>query len=115
MLGVDVTEILIVIAVSLGSVISDSVSGDGLEWEFVGVQWVLWSGKWGCLGEGSFPLTIVLGVNVTQILIVISVSLGSIIGDSVSRNGLEWKLVGVQWVLWSCEWSSLLLGESSFP
>jgi len=106
-LGVYVT-ITVMVTISLGSVISDSISGDGLEWKLIGVEWVLWCGKWGCLSKGSssYPFTIVLGVNVT-ISIMISISLGSIISDSVSRNSLEWELIGVKWVLWGSKWSSL--------
>jgi len=115
MLGVNVT-VSIVVGVSLGSVIRTSCSRDGLEWEFVGVLWVLWGGKWGCLSKGSFPWTIVLGISVT-ISVMISVGLGSVISNSCSGDGLERKLVGVLWVLWSSEWGSLSLseGSSTFP
>jgi len=122
-LGVNVT-ISIMISVSLGSVICDSISRDGLEWKLVRVQWVLWCSKRGSLFLGksnsliSFPWSIVLGVNVT-ITIMISISLWSIVCNSISGDSLEWKLVGVQWVLWCSKWGGLFLGKSnsliSFP
>jgi hypothetical protein len=114
-LGVDIT-ISIMISISLGSVISLSLSGDCLEWKFVTIEWVLWGSKW-CgvyLSKSSFPLSVVLGVDIT-ISIMISISLGSVISLSLSGDGFEWKLIGVEWVLWSSEWSGLGLSKSSFP
>ena len=112
-LGVHIT-VTIVVAVGLGSVISLSFSGVGLEWEFVRVEWVLWSGEWSGLElSKSFPLSIVLGVDVT-ITVVISISLGSVIGLSFSGVGFEWKFVGVEWVLWGSKWGGVYLGKS-FP
>ena len=100
------------VTISLGSVIGSSCSRFSLEWKFVRVLWVLWSSNWGSLGE-CFPWTIVLRVNIT-VSIMISVSLGSVISSSWSRDGFEWKLVRVEWILWGGDWSSFLLGKC-FP
>merc|ERR1712166_1463313 len=53
-----------------------------------------------------------LRVDVT-IAIMISVGLGSIIRDSISRHSLEWKFIGIFWVLWGSKWSSLSEGFPS--
>jgi hypothetical protein len=83
MLGVDIT-VSVMISISLGSVIGLSFSRVGFEWKFIGVEWVLWSSEWGGVYlSKSFPLSVVLGVNIT-ISIVVSVSLGSVISLSFS-------------------------------
>ena len=102
------------VSVSLGSVISLSLSGDSFEWEFVRIEWVLWSGEWSGLKlSESFPLSIMLGVHIT-VSVMITISLGSVIGLSLSRDGLERKLIGVEWVLWSSKWGGVNLSKS-FP
>jgi hypothetical protein len=102
----------IVITIGLSSIVSwGSASGNGIEWKFIGVQWVLWGGNWSslflCKGRSS-PFTVMLRVYESSIMVVIG--LGSIISwCSWSWNCIEWKFIRVQWVLWSSKRCGLFL------